>query len=82
MITSTANYETILKAVRDWPLSSQISLVQDLLQAMSTHHDSNAAPKDTLSEALGLLATDNPPPTDEEIDRILEEERLKKYGLS
>jgi hypothetical protein len=30
--------------------------------------------------ARGLLATDQPPPTDEEVEQWLEEERMKKYG--
>lgn len=34
----------------------------------------------TLHRAMGMAATDRPPPTDEEVDRWLEEERVKKYG--
>lgn len=34
----------------------------------------------TLSQALGLLATDQPAPTDAEVEQWLAEVRLEKYG--
>ena len=34
----------------------------------------------TLEEVQAIMKTDKPPPTDEECKKILEEERLKKYG--
>jgi hypothetical protein len=34
----------------------------------------------TLTEALGLLANGQPPPTDEEVERMLDERRMEKYG--
>jgi hypothetical protein len=36
------------------------------------------APKKTLAHLLGLFSTDAPPPTDEGVERILEEERMRK----
>jgi len=29
---------------------------------------------------IGILKTDQPPPTDEEVEKIIEEARMKKYG--
>jgi len=37
-------------------------------------------PKKTLPSALGLLSTNQPAPADEEIQRWLDERRMKKYG--
>jgi hypothetical protein len=37
-------------------------------------------PKKTLADLLGLFRTDAAPPNDEEVERILEEERMRKYG--
>jgi hypothetical protein len=34
----------------------------------------------SLRNLVGLLATDQPPPTDEEVERWLEEHRMDKYG--
>jgi hypothetical protein len=36
--------------------------------------------KKTLADLLGLFHTDAAPPNDEEVERILEEERMRKYG--
>jgi len=34
----------------------------------------------SLRNLVGLLATDRPPPIDEEVERWLEERRMEKYG--
>jgi hypothetical protein len=34
----------------------------------------------SLRNLVGLLATDQPPPTDEAVERWLEEHRMEKYG--
>ena len=34
----------------------------------------------TLNKALGLLATNQPAPSDEEIEQWLDEYRMEKYG--
>jgi hypothetical protein len=34
----------------------------------------------SLRNLVGLLATDQPPPTDEEVERWLDEHRMEKYG--
>lgn len=36
--------------------------------------------KNTLKKALGLLATNGPAPTDEEVEQWLREHRLEKYA--
>jgi len=36
--------------------------------------------KKTLADLLGLFRTDAVPPNDEEVESILEEERMRKYG--
>ena len=81
MTISTMNYESILNTVRNWPVPNQISLVQDILRDMAAQLEPDSAPQNTLTEALGLLATDGPPPTDAEVKKWLIEERMKKYDL-
>lgn len=39
-----------------------------------------ASPKKSLKDLVGLIKTDGPPPNDEECQRLLEDELLKKYG--
>jgi hypothetical protein len=36
--------------------------------------------KDAILSLIGILKTDQPPPTDEEVEQIIEEARMKKYG--
>lgn len=77
---TTINYESILKTIRSWPVSSQLTLMQDVLRSMEDEIQAKPKPKNTLEKALGLLATDSPPPTDEEVEQWLHERRMEKYG--
>jgi hypothetical protein len=36
--------------------------------------------KEALLSLIGILKTDQPPPTDEEVEKIIEEARMRKYG--
>ena len=79
------DYGEVLKTVQDWPFSQRIALVQDILRALAPELAvlEAVAPRtrrNTLQEALGLLSTDQPPPSDEEIQEWLGEHRLEKYG--
>jgi len=73
------DYQIILKTVRTWPLDKRLILAQDLLRMVESEVRT-PRPQSSFNQALGLLATDEPPPTDEEVERILEEERMRKYG--
>jgi hypothetical protein len=75
-----ANYEGVLNIVRQWPILEQMALVQDLLKTLTARLEPARRPGNTLSRALGLLATDQPAPTDEEIEQWLDEHRVEKYG--
>jgi hypothetical protein len=52
-------------------------LASKILQSLETEP---TRPKKSLRDLVGILATDQPPPTDEDVERILEEERMRKYG--
>ena len=36
--------------------------------------------RDAVLSLIGILKTDQAPPTDEEVEKIIEEARMKKYG--
>ena len=57
----------------------RITLVCRILETTET--PSIAEPPRTMSldQVIGLLKTNGPPPTDEECERIIEEERMGKY---
>ena len=75
-----ANYETILKTVVAWPPATRLTLVQDVLKSLVPVLDAGRPRRNTLHEALGLLATGQPAPSDAEIQRLLDERRTEKFG--
>ena len=66
-------YETVLKTVRQWPPERRLALVQDVLSTLAPEVSSSQPKRKTLEEALGLLATDQPAPSDDEIQQWLNE---------
>jgi hypothetical protein len=75
-----AEYEKILKIITAWPPSQRFRLVQDVLKTLAPPVEEARPRRKTLQEAEGLLATDQPPPTDEQIEQWLDEHRMEKYG--
>ena len=70
----------VLNRVKDWPLDMRMALAQRILE--TAQRPMILEPPRTLSlhQVIGILKTDAPPPTDEECERIIEEERMRKYG--
>jgi hypothetical protein len=69
----------VMKIVSAWPPTRRFALAHRLLTDLE--RELVPAPRrPTADRARGLLATDQPPPTDEEIAQWLDEERMKKYG--
>ena len=79
MTYSELSYESILQAVYHWPAAKRFLLIQDLLKTIEPK-EVELERADTLRQALGLLATDQPAPSDEEITHWLNEHKLEKYG--
>lgn len=78
--SETNSYESIFEIVREWTPAQRFHLVQDILKTLAPREEPMRAKRQTLQKALGLLATDQPPPTDEEVRRWLDERRREKYG--
>lgn len=76
----TINYETILKTIYAWPPVHRLRLMQDILRSLTPESVPPRPRPSTLEKVLGLLATGTPPPADAEIEQILAEHRLEKYG--
>ncbi len=72
--------ESILQLVRQWPISEQVALADSILAEVRTAEQPISPPFVTSENLRGILATDRPTPSDEEVARILDEERMKKYG--
>ena len=75
------DYKTIINTIHQWPISNRLALVQDILKTLTVDLASVHASKNTLSKALGLLETEQPAPSDNEVKQMLVESRLEKYGL-
>jgi len=75
---SSDSINAVFEQVRGWPEDQQVLLASRILESL--RRDDATPRKKTLGDLLGLLATDEPPPTDEEVDQWLEEERLRKFG--
>lgn len=74
-----SNYDGVLNIVRQWPSAKRMTLIQDVLETFATRVEAARPARATLKQALGLLATDQPAPTDEEVEQMLDEHRLEKY---
>ena len=73
--------ETILRVVRQWPINEQIALADAILADARTATGQVLRPPTVPSAALrGILSNDQPAPSDEDVARMLDEERMKKYG--
>lgn len=75
-----ADYETILAIVRDWPPEQRVILVREVLQSLAPAGTDGRPARETLARARGLLRSDQPPPSDSEIARWLDERRTARYG--
>jgi hypothetical protein len=62
--------------IKQWPEGLQLSLVAKIINGLA---EKPLRRKKTLSDLVGILGWDGPPPTDEEVKQILDEERANRY---
>ena len=77
MTTFPVDYSTILQLIYQLPVRQRFALVHDVLQSLEPPALKR---QPTLPHALGLLATAEDVPTDEQVARWLDEQRMEKYG--
>jgi hypothetical protein len=70
------NYETILQAIRRWSPTKRFALMRDIINTLSPESVTPRPRRNTLERALGLLATDRPAPSDEDVQHWLDEHRI------
>ncbi len=66
--------------VKAWEPEMRIDLARRILETVVPSKNPPPPQAMSLGEVIGVAKTDAPPPTDEECKKILEEERIKKYG--
>ncbi|HVC95294.1 MAG TPA: hypothetical protein VND64_16480 [Pirellulales bacterium] len=83
MSTVEANeLDEMLTRIRIWPADMRLSLATRILDSLhsDTLPDVAESPHPgSIQDLVGLLSTSGPPPTDEECEKILEEELMRKY---
>lgn len=78
---SSAAVDDILATVSTWPVEERLELISRLLQSVRLPEETRRAERTLALQRLrGLLASDRPAPTDEEIAAWLDEHREQKYG--
>ncbi len=80
-VVEPAEYHDVFEIVRQWPPAARRELVRDVEKTLAAEGPARLTRGYSAEEAIGLLKSDRPAPTDEECDRILEEELMRKYGL-
>jgi hypothetical protein len=73
------DYDQVLKTISTWPVEDRAALATDLIRGLGDQ-PRDPVPRDTLSKALGLLRGNGPPPSDEDVERMIDEHRMSKYG--
>ena len=79
MMSHRDDINTILKQVEVWPSVDRTALAYEILRS-TARHQVVPPPRNTAARATGLLRGDGPPPTDEQVEQWIEEERWRKYG--
>ncbi len=86
---TATNFETIDEEIdaivdraRSWPIGVRFRLLDRVLATIEggSKPPGEAGPTGNIAHLIGLLKTDGPPPTDEEIDRMLHDARMGRYG--
>jgi uncharacterized protein YbgA (DUF1722 family) len=78
-MTRREEIDNLVHQIHSWPPEDRVVLATEIL------HDLHGptlepTPRNTLAKARGLLRTDLPPPTDEQVKQWIEEYRVHKYG--
>ena len=73
--------EEILRIVRQWSVNERIALADAILaDARTAQQQELQAPAVPSAALRGILSNGQPAPSDEDVARILDEERMRKYG--
>ncbi|MCH8048070.1 MAG: hypothetical protein IID44_30620 [Planctomycetes bacterium] len=79
--SNSSDFDAVYDRVSEWPEERQIEFADRILRALGDSLPAEQARQSQdLRRLVGLFATEGPPPTDEECEKIIEEARLRKYG--
>jgi hypothetical protein len=82
--TAGPEYTAVLRQITAWPRSARLALLRDVLDTLADQEEivemSTSRSRPALHEVAGLLKTDEPPPTDDQVEQWLEERRIQRFG--
>lgn len=79
--TQSRELAEIADRVKSWPVDMRIALARRILETAGTPTILETPRTLSLDQVIGILKSEAPAPSDEECRRIIEEERLRKYGI-
>jgi hypothetical protein len=75
-----AEYHDVFQTIRQWPPEARRDLLRDVLKTLNDERPHRSTRGFSADQVIRLLRSDQPAPTDEECDRILEDELMKKHA--
>lgn len=79
----TSQMADIVERVKSWPATVRVTLARRILETVETLPSLEATKRPrgpSAAELAAMFKSDNPAPSDEECQRILEEELIRKYA--
>jgi hypothetical protein len=74
----------IVGQVQSWPAAMRVALARHILETLESPPVEQPPPKvprgPSAAEIAAMFKTDRPAPSDEEVEHILEDELMGKYG--
>jgi hypothetical protein len=78
-VSESSHVEGLLDQLKGWPSSDRLRLARMILETLEAGTPEASPRPRSLRDILGLLKSDNPPPTDQQCQALLEEELAKKH---
>lgn len=74
-VDPAGRFTDVWHEVQGWPVQDRLTLASRILQSIETEKVQHASPE----SLIGVWKSDQPP-GDKDVERIIKEERTKKYG--
>ncbi|MBP5972310.1 hypothetical protein HW132_06080 [Brasilonema sp. CT11] len=71
--------QELKKQARQLSVSDRLELVHAIIESLQDVPNQQSERSDIIKQMKGLLKTDEPAPTDEQVAAMLEERRMEKY---
>lgn len=80
MSASTIPIGELWNQIRQLPANERLSFATRILRSLEQDSDDVPVPKKSFADLVGIMSAGQSPPSDEEVDQILGDERQRKFG--